>query len=63
MTTPDAGHLMRTRIFIHWKEVKPPEHIFWYNKDSLKQLLQNKGFNRIEYRLNLKPGIKLLAFK
>ncbi len=63
MTTPDAGHLRRTKKFIHWNEVKPPSHIFWYNKDSLKQLLQNKGFNRIKYRLNLKPGIKLLAFK
>lgn len=63
MTTPDAGHLRRTKIFIHWNEVKPPEHIFWYDKNSIKQLLQNKGFNRIDYRLNLKPGIKLLAFK
>lgn len=63
ITTPDSGHLLRPKDFISWNEVKPPEHIFWYNKKSIKRLLLNAGFNQVNFRLNLKPGIKLYAFK
>jgi 2-polyprenyl-3-methyl-5-hydroxy-6-metoxy-1,4-benzoquinol methylase len=63
ITTPDSGHLLRPKDFISWNEVKPPEHIFWYNKESIKRLLLNAGFDQVNFRLNLKPGIKLNAYK
>ncbi len=63
MTTPDAGHLFRPGNFLRWNEVKPPEHLFWHNKKSIKTLLEGAGFSQINFRLNLKPGLKLYAFK
>ncbi len=61
LTTPDSGHWRRTRDFMRWPEVIPPEHLVWFNKKSLAQVLTRAGFKAVRYRLNFKAGIRALA--
>lgn len=61
LTTPDAGHWRRPKHFLSWHEVKPPEHVSWQTKGSLSYLFSMYGFELPDFRLNLKPGIKMIA--
>jgi 2-polyprenyl-3-methyl-5-hydroxy-6-metoxy-1,4-benzoquinol methylase len=63
LTTPDAGHFRRPGHFVEWKEVKPPEHVIWQTKKSLRIALTQHGFTDLRFFLNMKPGIRLLAKK
>ena len=45
------------------KFIRPPEHLFYFNKSSIKQLFLSKGFDKIKFMLSLKPTIKMLGFK
>jgi SAM-dependent methyltransferase len=61
LTTPDAGHWRVRHRFLTWPEVKPPEHIRWYTKTALRHVFEAAGFRVERFRLNLKPGIRMLA--
>jgi SAM-dependent methyltransferase len=59
--TPDAGHWRVPRNFLKWEEVKPPQHLCWFTRKSLKILLEEAGFTIISFGFNLKPGLKVMA--
>jgi len=40
--TPNVGSLAYKLRKNHWYHLKPPEHIFYYNPETLKQLLESK---------------------
>ena len=61
MTTPDSGHWRRDRNFMQWREVIPPEHLTWFNRKSLADVLGKSGFADIRYRFNFKPGLRAFA--
>lgn len=61
LTTPDAGHWCRPRDFLQWSDVKPPEHVTWQCRRSLRHLFVQAGFSRPRFQISLKPGIRLLA--
>jgi len=63
LTTPDVGHLMVPHNKENWKEVRPPEHITYLNKQSLKRLLERNGFKIEKFFFNIKPGIRVIARK
>ncbi len=63
LTTPDAGHVRVPRAFLTWDAVKPPEHLCWFTKCSLRTLFEDVGFRPLRFSFNLKPGIKMLARK
>ena len=59
--TPDAGHWRVPQNFLMWEEVKPPQHLCWFTRKSLKILLEEAGFTIISFGFNLKPGLKVIA--
>ncbi|MHA1600305.1 MAG: class I SAM-dependent methyltransferase [Alphaproteobacteria bacterium] len=63
LTTPDAGHIRARNRFLSWDEVKPPEHISWFSKKSLRTAFEAAGFRIERFQLNLKPGIRMVARK
>lgn len=63
LTTPDAGHWRVPSDFLSWEHVKPPEHISYFTKDTLRRFLTEHGFEILKFEINLKPGIKALARK
>ncbi len=66
LTTPDMNHFALTRDIkklIKERFIRPPEHLFYFNKPSIKKLFLSHGFTRIKFMISLKPTIKMLAFK
>ena len=63
LTTPDAGHMRVRNRFLSWDEVKPPEHLCWFSKNTLRTAFEAAGFRIERFRLNLKPGIRMAARK
>lgn len=61
ITTPDAGHWRRPRNFIDWNETKPPEHVNWQTRKSIKLLLMAHGFKAPRFFTKLKPSLHLIA--
>lgn len=61
LTTPDAGHWRRPKDFLSWHEVKPPEHVSWQTKRSLRHLFTNNGFATPSFQFTLKPGIRMVV--
>jgi citrate lyase synthetase len=55
--TKDVKKLIKERF------IRPPEHLFYFNKQSIKQLFLSHGFTRIKFMISLKPTIKMLGFK
>lgn len=63
LTTPDGGHWRVPKNFVQWPEVKPPEHVAWFTKKSLRHILESHGFEVVHFGWNLKPGLRVLARK
>lgn len=63
LTTPDRGHFAVPRDFTKWKEVRPPEHIVFFTRKGLRQLLEKHGFKVEKFFFSLKPGMRLIARK
>lgn len=63
ITTPDAGHWRVPADFASWVEVRPPEHIVYFSKKTLRRLLDMHGLDIVKFEWNLKPGLKALARK
>ncbi|MGF1619151.1 MAG: class I SAM-dependent methyltransferase [Rhodomicrobiaceae bacterium] len=64
LTTPDAGHYRVSQKPEHlcdWNNVRPPEHLLYFNGRSIRCLLSNHGFNSIHIAFNLKPTLKVRA--
>ncbi len=63
LTTPDIGHVRVPRDIMRWGEIKPPEHISWFTKQSLRLLLEAHGLQMTRVFFNLKPGLRVVAHK
>jgi 2-polyprenyl-3-methyl-5-hydroxy-6-metoxy-1,4-benzoquinol methylase len=61
LTTPDAGHFRVPKDFPSWKEVIPPEHVSFFNIDSLRRLLGEYGIEILHKTLLWKPSLRVLA--
>ena len=59
--TPDIGHWRVPRALDTWNEFKPSEHLYYFNRRTLGQLLGNNGLRIERVRLALKPGLKVLV--
>jgi len=60
LTTPDEGHFRRPKNLMDWTEIKPPEHLQWFQKAHIKSLFEAQGL-KVGFQLNLKPGIRMVA--
>ena len=61
LTTPDAGHFRVPSSFPTWKEVIPPEHISFFNRDSLQRLFREYDIEIAHKQWQWKPSLRVLA--
>lgn len=61
ITTPDISHWRRPKKLENWDVFTPPHHCIFFSRNNLSRLLLQHGFEIIEFRPNIKPGIKLFA--
>lgn len=59
--TPDIGHWRVPRALAQWNELKPSEHLYYFNRRTLGRLLARHGLRIVRKRLALKPGLKVLV--
>jgi len=63
LTTPDAGHPKVPKNILNWKEVKPPEHLVFFNKSNMRLLLQKNGFEIIKFFWNHRANLRVVCRK
>jgi 2-polyprenyl-3-methyl-5-hydroxy-6-metoxy-1,4-benzoquinol methylase len=61
LTTPDGAHFGVPRDFTRWKVCCPPEHLSYFSRKGLAQLLARHGIKVEKFQLAFKPGIKVFA--
>lgn len=59
--TPDIGHWRVPRELARWNELKPSEHLYYFNRRTLARLLARHGLRIVRKRFALKPGLKVLV--
>jgi len=60
ITTPDTGHYTLPKNLLAWDGIKPPEHLLYFTRRSLKHALFNYGFSSVRCSFNVKPTIKAI---
>lgn len=61
LTTPDAGHFRVPRDFTRWKHVHAPDHICYFNRKNLTQLLEQHGIEVIKYHWTTRTNLQVIA--
>ncbi len=56
--TPDIGHFRVPRELASWTEIKPSEHLYYFNRVTLEKLMLKHGLAIVKQRFSLKPGLK-----
>ncbi len=59
--TPDIGHWRVPKSLIEWDAIKPSEHLYYFNKETLSMILQKHGLKIMSRRFSLKPGLKVFV--
>ena len=59
--TPDIGHWRVPRQLSTWKEFKPSEHLYYFDRTTLGRLFIDNGLCIDRVRFALKPGLKVCA--
>ena len=62
LTTPDSGYFRTPKNLLEWSEIKPPEHLQWFQKKHLKILFESLGL-KVSFQPTWKPGIRMVAKK
>jgi len=60
VTTPNAGHRDVPSDLTGWEALKPPEHIHYLTRSSLKGLFRGAGFRAYFEFFSPKPGLKIV---
>ncbi len=61
LTTPDAGHRRVPADFVSWDEVKPPQHLVYYDRQTVTRLLETHGFEIIRFRWCQRANLRVIA--
>ena len=61
--TPNVDHWQTPRDLSLWKEVKPSEHLYYFNYRTLRALFEKHGFRMAAKRLMIKPALVLFYSK
>lgn len=59
--TPDLGHWRVPRTLDQWPEIKPSEHLYYFDRHTLGRLLARHGLAVRKRRFALKPGLVVCA--
>lgn len=63
LTAPDGAHFAVPKDFASWNMVNPPNHLTFFSRKGIRQLLARHGLTVRSFRPAFKPGLKLIAFK
>lgn len=58
--TPDVGHWSTPRQLSEWKEVKPSEHLYYFNASTLNRLFAKHGLRVRHQRFMFKPALDIV---
>ncbi|TDJ63733.1 MAG: class I SAM-dependent methyltransferase [Proteobacteria bacterium] len=61
--TPDVGHWRTPRDLARWEEVKPSEHLYYFNRSTLEALFANHGFRVAHRRPMFKSALDVFFHK
>lgn len=57
--TPDLGHWRVPRALERWNELKPSEHLYYFDRHTLARVLEAHDLVVDRVRFALKPGLKV----
>ena len=57
--TPDIGHWRTPRDLSSWNEIKPSEHLYYFDKNTLSLLLEKHGLKIVSRRFHTKPSLRV----
>jgi 2-polyprenyl-3-methyl-5-hydroxy-6-metoxy-1,4-benzoquinol methylase len=57
--TPDIGHFLVTSPLSDWKEIKPSEHLYYFDKKTINKLFHKHRLSITKKRFGLKPSMKI----
>ncbi|MFK8011157.1 MAG: class I SAM-dependent methyltransferase [Marinicellaceae bacterium] len=63
LTTPDAGHRKVPKDFVSWNRVTPPEHIGYFNRQTMTKLLEEHNFQIIKYFWSHRANMRVVCRK
>lgn len=58
--TPDVGHWRRTRTLARWPEIKPSEHLYYFDRHTLPRLLAKHGLRLVARHFTWKPALSMV---
>ena len=61
LITPNLNHWTVPSDLKRWKEIKPSEHLYYFNKQNLQNLLRRHNLKIIQTRFTLKATLKVLV--
>ena len=61
LTTPDADHYSVRKKGVDWGGIRPPEHLLYFGRRSVRKLMEKHGFKVRSIAWTLKPDLKLVA--
>jgi SAM-dependent methyltransferase len=50
LSTPNTGHWQAQREHTNWISYRPPAHLLYLTRDTLRDVLQRAGFERVQVR-------------
>ena len=59
--TPDIGHWRTPKKLSEWNEIKPSEHLYYFNKNTLSLLLNKYDLKIKHKRFHWKPSLRVYA--
>lgn len=57
--TPNVAHWRNPADLSTWKEVKPSEHLYYFDRHTLARLFRHHGFELAHARFMLKPALDM----
>jgi 2-polyprenyl-3-methyl-5-hydroxy-6-metoxy-1,4-benzoquinol methylase len=57
--TPDVGHWRTPGDLSAWNEIKPSEHLYYFNSKTLSLLLEKHGLQIVKKRIHMKPSLRV----
>jgi len=61
LTTPDAGYWKVSKDFVSWKKVVPPEHLGWFDRKTIKYILEKNGFSVKKFFWSHRANLQVIA--
>ena len=61
LTTPNIAHPSLPETLMESEEIRPPEHLLYFNPSSFELLLTNAGFRSTHHQWTNKPTLKVVA--